>query len=279
MKILENFPADSNSKEEGAINPDGTHGPDWDMLTVESDASFYATVAKEVEYSFAKRLGELDKTKSFMKREEFEKWEDELSDAYARSEIRMYNEGKNLEEVTEVMQNAVAYPGKGREKELRTTIEAQAGNFFPMRRRALERAIDDSDKSSEDKKKAHDKIAEFAEAVYRHMSYKNKDQEDVHDMGYSTYETQRTAIHNRTIKCLNELNHLAKSYHVRPFTMRSFCPSDVREERNQTNAERLIMRYDRDIVEEYYALAFPRDAEKSERDWRDYEKYGILGRD
>lgn len=248
----------------------------WEVLSAESDAKWFALQSKEAEYDFSKRIDSLNNAHESMGINEFERWEDDFADNYKAAENKAYEITDNFADFCDVMVNSVAYPGGGREKDLAKTIEAQAGNYFPKRKRDLETAISASSKTPEEKEKDRGAISAFAEAVYRHMDFKNKSREDVAKIGFDTYESSRTKVHNDTMKTLNNLNDLARAYGVRPFTVRNFCPSDTVLRQNQTLPESTIMRYDRDIVEEYYAIAFPREAEKAEAEWKKYQKYGVL---
>jgi hypothetical protein len=139
---------------------------------------------------------------------------------------------------------------------LHETIEAQSGHFFRERARALRDAINASDLTEAEKKAQLDKIDALWENAVKHLEFKNMYPEEIRGYGADYYERSRTRVHNATITSLNELNDLARSYKLKPFTPRNFWTSDVR---NQTPEMQRRMRYDRDLVEEYYAIAFERE--------------------
>ena len=267
MNSSEKAPIQTGNQENGGLVSR------WDLLNPENDARWHAKQAKEVEFSFAKRLDDLNR--SGMSLEEFEKWEDAFTDEYNPARAKAYEGYKDYEKFCDIMEETVAYPGSGREPDLRRTIEARAGLYFPARRRALMNAIGTSDRSSEQKKADQNVLRDFAEAVYTHMDWKNKSREKLASIGFKEADSLRTLAHNRVIKTLNKLNGIAESYGVRPFTPRDFLPSDAVPKNEQTKSESTIMRYDRDIVEEYYAYAFPAAAKEDEKKWKAYEKYGI----
>lgn len=142
---------------------------------------------------------------------------------------------------------------------LHETIEAQSGHFFHERARALRDAINNNaDLTEAEKKRQLDKIDALWEQASRHMNFKNMTREDVRGYGSEYYERSRTLVHNGTIRALNDLNDLARSYKLKPFTPRNFWPSDGSRKEDPEPIKRR-MRYDRDLVEEYYAIAFERE--------------------
>ena len=129
---------------------------------------------------------------------------------------------------------------------------------------ALLNAIRSSD--DPEAEKDLERAKSFYPAVMRHLDFKyTTEPGEVYgddEIGMRLFEEARTRAHNDVIKCLNDLNDLARKYHVRPFTVRNFLPSDVRSKKSQTEAVSKIMRYDRDIIEEYYDIAFSSDVQK-----------------
>ena len=86
-----------------------------------------------------------------------------------------------------------------------------------------------------------------------------------YDGNWEKYDSDRTFAHNMTIRLLNELNDLARRvYHTTPFTPRNFWTSE-KDMKKQTPAESTRMRYDRDVVEEYYSIAFSEEVLKRNR--------------
>jgi hypothetical protein len=115
----------------------------------------------------------------------------------------------------------------------------------------------------------------FANAVYFHLDLKGMSRDEVEDYGFERYESTRTMVHNNAIKLLNKLNFLSEKYGTKAFTMRDFMPSDRVERKMQTQSQSIIMRADRDIVEEYYAMAFPDAARKAEAKMNRNHSYGL----
>ena len=85
---------------------------------------------------------------------------------------------------------------------------------------------------------------------------------------------ERTMAHNNVIKHLNGLNDLARKYHVRPFTVRNFCPSDARPKGKQTPAIADLMTYDRYSVQSYYVIAFSSEERKRQAIQERNNRYG-----
>lgn len=247
------------------INPNDVPGgnPEWENNN--SDEAWMAKQAREIQKDFGNRIKSLAESKEKMSQKEFERWEEEYSEQYNTADERLHEKGVRYDKYCEAMVNAVAYPGSGREDDLKDTIEAYAGNYYHERRLELMKAIDASGKTEEEKEK--DRLAPdlFIEAVYRHIQFKYATREDQERKGYERFDRERTGCHNDTLKRLNDLNDLAREYEVKPFTARNFNPSDTVEKKFQTMDESTIFRYDRDIVEEYYSIILPDDVEKARR--------------
>ena len=97
------------------------------------------------------------------------------------------------------------------------------------------------------------------EFVYHHVAFKRMtryEQRSKYGSGGHEYENARTNAHNDVIEHLNRLNNLARKYGTTPFTPRNFWKS-IKTKQTDSVARR--MRYDRDVVEEYYAIAFSRE--------------------
>jgi hypothetical protein len=149
------------------------------------------------------------------------------------------------------------------EATLHETIEAQAGAYYRDRARALREAIRASDDPH--KEEDEDVLYGFFAAVSRHLDYKYMTPEDIrlsYGKDYHEYDQDRTFAHNNAIRQLNKLNDLARKYGTTPFTPRQFWTS---EKKDQTPAVSKRMRYDRDVVEEYYAIAFSEEVAKRDR--------------
>lgn len=221
----------------------------------------------EYQKSFEKRSATVKANGELMSQKEFEKWEDLVSDELTLAEKEGEKGNFGIEQTAECAQLMVTSTN---DAELHKTIEAQAGNFYYERMDALKQAIEDSndDKAEEDL----NYLKDFYPAVVEHLDFKYMSPEDVRNYGYDEYESKRTRVHNDVIKHLNGVNDLAKKYHTRPLTMRNFWSSDLVRMSAQTPAISKVMRYDRDIVEEYYEIAFSSEVKrrkaKQERDMR-----------
>lgn len=155
------------------------------------------------------------------------------------------------------------------EEELHKTIEAQSGRFFQSRANDLREAIEDSDKSEKEKAGDIKRIEAFYELAQSHLQYKY-DEEEYSDQDAETwnmYEAARTRTHNATIDALNSLNALANKYGTKPFTPRDFWSTGHHDASKLAVGKRC--RYDRDVVEEYYSVAFASEAKKAKEDFMD----------
>lgn len=213
--------------------------------------------ALDVEKDFDRRRQTIESEGGEMSQKEFEKWEDALSNEISYAERELEKTDGRLETVAECEQVMIF---SANDTELHKTIEAQAGRFYHKRMMALREAIQSSNRenSEEDLNYAKD----FYGTVIHHLDFKYMTPEEVRSYGYEEYESGRTYAHNAAIKHLNGLNNLAKKYHVRPFTVRNFWPSNLRSKSDQTRAVSRVMRYDRDLVEEYYAIAFSSEIQR-----------------
>lgn len=223
-------------------------------------ATDFYRAALEIEKDFNHRMEAIKSNNEEMSRKEFEKWEDALSDEINYAENELQKTDGSLDTIADCRQAMIF---SSNDKELRKTIEAQAGRFHLDRMSALREAIQASD---DDRAKYDLEYAQnFYSAIMKHLDFKYMSSTDIREYGYDAYEMDRTRAHNDAIKHLNGINDLAKKYHVRPFTVRNFWPSNIRRKKDQTPAIRDIMRYDRDLVEEYYAIAFSSEIERIER--------------
>ena len=236
----------------------------------EEAAHFFRNIY-DLQKDFAHRSQAVKEAGNTMSQQEFEKWEDAFTDEYTFAQRVINYAHLDLDTVAGAAQNMVT---SSEESELRKTIEAQAGNFYYERVRDLKEAIDNSkDPNAE---KDTDYIYEFRDTVYGHLDYKYMTPEEIKDYGPEQYERQRTRTHNSVIEHINGLNSLAKKYGTRPFTVRNFWPSSIRNKKEQSEAMRKILRYDRDIVEEYYAVIFSDEVRKREANFERKRKYGLI---
>ena len=225
----------------------------------------------DLQKDFAHHSQAIKEANSTMSQQEFEKWEDAFTDEYNFAQKTINYAHLDLDTIAEAAQNMIT---SSKESELRKTIEAQAGNFYYERVRDLKKAINDSkDPNSE---KDIDYILEFRNTVYSHLDYKYMTPEEVKDYGPEQYERQRTHTHNSVIEHINGLNSLANKYNTRPFTVRNFWPSSIRNKNEQSGAMQKVLRYDRDIVEEYYAVIFSDEVRKREANFERKRRYGLI---
>ena len=235
----------------------------------EEAAKFFKNIY-EIQDDFERRSQIISEQNSIMSQKEFERWEDAFSFEYNLAQKEINQAHLNLDTIAEATQNMVTSTD---DSELHKTIEAQAGNFYYQRANDLRKAIQAS--KDPNAKKDLGYIGDFLNSVERHLDFKYMSPEEVNDYGYREYEVHRTAAHNSAIDHLNGLNDLAKKYNTHPFTVRNFWTSRLRDKSSQTPAIAKVMRYDRDIVEEYYTIAFSSEVRKREAKQRHKEKYGL----
>ena len=253
--------------------------------------------ANALEHRFARRLDSLpqpdpdDETPPpAMSREEFEKWEDDLTRNlhFANNSVEMAgidpNSIPDLPKLAEAMRPLYTItkrnPNTGEQelltkteynREVDNTVEAYAGNFHQERYNALldaVRASDNPEKADEEKM-----MERFGTNVMKHIQMKA----EYADTDAASYEETRTKFHNAVISSLNDLNNLAEKYGVRRFTVRNFWTSGLPPEAlPRTSPVQVKMRFDRDVVEAYYANIdrFKRYAEQVERGVEAKRKYG-----
>lgn len=231
-------------------------------------ATEFFKAARSVERDFDRRRQTIESNGGKMSREEFEKWEDALSDEikYAESELRKTD--YRLETVAGCKKAMIF---SANDAELHKTIEAQAGRFYHERISDLREAIQSS--GNEQMQEELDYAKGFYNAVMAHLDYKYIPPDEIGDFGYSRYDQGRTLTHNNAIKHLNGINDLAKKYHVRPLTVRNFWPGIIRE--TKPLDIKMMMRYDRDLVEEYYAIAFSSEIQRREHTRARQARYGL----
>lgn len=292
LQAQENF---SNNLGDSGEHPSEFYDSDqWKSLSeaAQESAKFYCEDIKKVELDFAKQLPMLmkkntnlddSKINSLMSQKgakplskrDLEKWEDALSDdlQYAKNALRRsgINPDSDLDATAEYLQDMIF---ANSEEALNNTVEAQAGQFYRERATALSEAIKAS--GNNECQKDLEYIARFPGVVAKHLGFKymSKRKYD-EDYAYNPaiYETSRTNSHNDVIKHLNGLNNLAQKYGTRPFTPRNFWSSNIRSVAEQTPAMSAVLRYDRDIVEEYYFNVFPDLVEEKVRAKEQKDRY------
>jgi len=232
-------------------------------------ADFYRA-ALDITRDFDRRRQALESEDQKMSKTEFEKWEDALSDeiGYARKELEKTD--NSLETMAECAQYMILTTD---EEKTYKTIEAQAGNYYHERSAALKQAIESSGQS--ESKQDLDSIRKFYYAVVDHLDYRYPMPGEVERRGYEEFEKERTLSHNNLIKAFNDINDLARKYHVRPFTIRNFCPSDVRDKKDQTPAVARLMKYDRYVLQSFYIAAFSSEEQQRKAKQERENRLGI----
>jgi hypothetical protein len=272
-----------NLESKNSINQNQNSSNEWDDVAKMAKEVWRQETEKAPEYAADFYRAALDVTKDFdrrkqtlesenqkMSRTEFEKWEDALSDeiGYAKKELEKTD--NTLETMAECAQHMILTTD---EEKTYKTIEAQAGNYYHERSAALKQAIESSGQS--ESKQDLDSIRKFYYAVVDHLDYRYPMPGEVERRGYEEFEKERTLSHNNLIKAFNDINDLARKYHVRPFTIRNFCPSDVRDKKDQTPAVARLMKYDRYVLQSFYIAAFSSEEQQRKAKQERENRLGI----
>ena len=241
------------------------------QLQVSTDyaADFYRA-ALDVTRDFDRRRQTLESENQKMSRTEFEKWEDALSDELEFAGDELEKTDNTLETMAECAQYMILTTD---EEKTYKTIEAQAGNYYHERSAALKQAIESS--GQPESKQDLDSIRKFYYAVVDHLDYRYPMPGEVERRGYEEFEKERTLSHNNLIKAFNDINDLARKYHVRPFTIRNFCPSDARDKKDQTPAVARLMKYDRYVLQSFYIAAFSSEEQRRKAKQERENRLGI----
>ncbi len=272
-----------NLESKNSINQNQNSSNEWDDVAKMAKEVWRQETEKAPDYAADFYRAALDVTKDFdrrkqtlesenqkMSRTEFEKWEDALSDeiGYAKKELEKTD--NTLETMAECAQHMILTTD---EEKTYKTIEAQAGNYYHERSAALKQAIESSGQS--ESKQDLDSIRKFYYAVVDHLDYRYPMPGEVERRGYEEFEKERTLSHNNLIKAFNDINDLARKYHVRPFTIRNFCPSDAREKKDQTPAVARLMKYDRYVLQSFYIAAFSSEEQQRKAKQERENRLGI----
>lgn len=272
-----------NLESKNSINQNQNSSNEWDDVAKMAKEVWRQETEKAPEYAVDFYRAALDVTKDFdrrrqtlesenqkMSRTEFEKWEDALSDeiGYARKELEKTD--NSLETMAECAQYMILTTD---EEKTYKTIEAQAGNYYHERSAALKQAIESS--GQPESKQDLDSIRKFYYAVVDHLDYRYPMPGEVERRGYEEFEKERTLSHNNLIKAFNDINDLARKYHVRPFTIRNFCPSDARDKKDQTPAVARLMKYDRYVLQSFYIAAFSSEEQRRKAKQERENRLGI----
>ncbi len=272
-----------NLESKNSINQNQNSSNEWDDVAKMAKEVWRQETEKAPDYAADFYRAALDVTKDFdrrkqtlesenqkMSRTEFEKWEDALSDeiGYAKKELEKTD--NTLETMAECAQHMILTTD---EEKTYKTIEAQAGNYYHERSATLKQAIESSGQS--ESKQDLDSIRKFYYAVVDHLDYRYPMPGEVERRGYEEFEKERTLSHNNLIKAFNDINDLARKYHVRPFTIRNFCPSDAREKKDQTPAVARLMKYDRYVLQSFYIAAFSSEEQQRKAKQERENRLGI----
>ena len=232
-------------------------------------ADFYRA-ALDVTRDFDRRRQALESEDQKMSKTEFEKWEDALSDELEFAGDELEKTDNTLETMAECAQYMILTTD---EEKTYKTIEAQAGNYYHERSAALKQAIESS--GQPESKQDLDSIRKFYYAVVDHLDYRYPMPGEVERRGYEEFEKERTLSHINLIKAFNDINDLARKYHVRPFTIRNFCPSDARDKKDQTPAVARLMKYDRYVLQSFYIAAFSSEEQRRKAKQERENRLGI----
>lgn len=232
-------------------------------------ADFYRA-ALDVTRDFDRRRQALESEDQKMSKTEFEKWEDALSDELEFAGDELEKTDNTLETMAECAQYMILTTD---EEKTYKTIEAQAGNYYHERSAALKQAIESSGQPKS--KQDLDSVRKFYYAVVDHLDYRYPMPGEVERRGYEEFEKERTLSHNNLIKAFNDINDLARKYHVRPFTIRNFCPSDARDKKDQTPAVARLMKYDRYVLQSFYIAAFSSEEQRRKAKQERENRLGI----
>lgn len=271
-----------NLESKNSINQNQNSSNEWDDVVKKAKEAWQRQTEKAPEYAadfyraalsvsrdFDQRRQNLESNGSKMSQQEFEKWEDALSDELEFANDELEKTDNSLETIAESARFMIVTTD---EHKTYKTIEAQAGNYFHDRMIALKNAIESSGDQSLKADLEYTKGFYFA--VMDHLDYRYEDPEKVFSMGVDKFDKERTMAHNNVINYLNRLNDLTRKYHVRPFTVRNFCPSDARPKERQTPAIADLMSYDRYSVQSYYSIAFSSEVRRRQAIQERNNRYG-----
>ena len=271
-----------NLESKNSINQNQNSSNEWDDIAKMMKEAWQRQTEKAPEYAadfyraalsvsrdFDQRRQNLESNGSKMSQQEFEKWEDALSDELEFANDELEKTDNSLETIAESARFMIVTTD---EHKTYKTIEAQAGNYFHDRMIALKNAIESSGDQS--LKADLEYTKGFYLAVMDHLDHRYEDPEKVFSMGVDKFDKERTMAHNNVINYLNRLNDLTRKYHVRPFTVRNFCPSDARPKERQTPAIADLMSYDRYSVQSYYSIAFSSEVRRRQAIQERNNRYG-----
>lgn len=255
-KLNTNPETDEEKIETGDLGKIGVLASELAEKRVESareDVVFWSDEYKDIELAFSKRqikdLGE------------FELWEGDAKNAFDSMEAAEKNaefRDRYEKDYTEKLSRVAAVD----------TIEAHSGEYYDERNNAILEVIRRNENAEEreadlkDVYSLHQLVAGHITAI---MDYETRNNDPM------IYNSNRRIAHNRLIRGLNKINHIAEKYGEKRLVFRDFIPNDfayseLQDKNGETNAR---AEYDRSIVEAYVRNAFSRDFEQAEREDHD----------
>ncbi len=215
------------------------------------EAKFQATQIRNLEAAFEKQLARSkERGEKHIAKNEFEIWERDFREYWVRLQAQVHLGGLDASE--EAVAEVPMMKNYSDQSVLANNVEVQAAHFFDDRRRELLTAIRDS----KDEHAADDEriVTSFRRAAIDHIAWRTMPIEEIRGYGIKEADRARISAHNNLIKHFNSVNALAEKYGTTRFTPRDFWTSDPDKKQPPEIENR--MRNDRDIVEEYYQIAF-----------------------
>ena len=215
------------------------------------EAEFQATQIRSLGTAFEKQLARSkERGEKHIAKKEFEIWERDFREYWVRLQDQVHLGG--LSALEEARAEAPMMKNYSNQNVLAKNIEVQAAHFFDDRRRELLTAIRDS----KDEHAADDEqiVIGFRRAAIDHIAWRTMPLDEIRSYGIKEADRARIFAHNNLIEHFNSINALAEKYGTIRFTPRDFWPSNPDQKQPPEIENR--MRNDRDIVEEYYQIAF-----------------------
>lgn len=217
----------------------------------------------DIESAFRKQvLRSEERGGDVLSQSEFELWEDDFIKNWNEHEkqLRLLSkDGYIRPEDAAKSENPLILTSH---KDVGRTVEVYAGHYYQERSASLL----ESAQNEEQEKTARAALKDFANNISRHLEYKYTIMRGMDDAEAVRHYKDRERAHNDAISSLNRLNGLAKQYGVRGFTARNFWTS----EGNQNNPYvHQRMSCDRDLLEDYAAIAFREEYRKAHKKWEE----------
>lgn len=237
---------------------------------------------QSTERRFQMRLTKLKERGEEMPKEMFERFENSYAHDWGTVKKEVAQAGMGLAEEAE-LEEGLFHVYNDQVDLNKWSIDVRAADYYRDRQDQLTAAIEQSDDPEKEADLAH--VKGFYDKVYDHVEFRYMPRDEVADMGYEAYESQRSDSHNGLIRYFNHMNELCEKYGTRRFTVRDFWDtgaykgmSAAEREQRQTLPMRKRYRNDRDIVEEYYARAFASTIQRFEAKLRrDLERQKMFG--